>query len=135
MQAESLTIALSGFNADDVSSVVSDISTLSTADAWLGFLNSSGVIINTPDHNFSGHLDVPTLQDDGDKATISITCENDLIKLKRSSMRRYTNDDQAILYPTDKGFQWVPSVQAWNGAWGGKNGGSTSGAPGWNKIF
>jgi len=124
LSAESITISLSGLNADDVSSAMTDVSHLSTADVWLAFL-SGGSIIDTPDHTFSGHLDVPTIQDDDNgNATISITCENDLIKLKQASMRRYTNDDQAILYPTDTGFQYVPSVQSWNGAWGGKNGGN-----------
>jgi hypothetical protein len=78
---------------------------------------------------------VATVQDEGDTATISISCENDLIRLAQASMRRYTNDDQAILYPTDTGFQYVPAVQAWNGSWGGKNGGSTSGAPGQGHFF
>ena len=136
LSSESTTISLSGLNSDDVSSVMSDVSTLSTADVWLGFLDlSTSAIIADPDHCFSGHLDVPTLQDDGPTATISITCENDLLRLAQSSMRRYTQDDQAIVYPTDTGFNYVPSVQAWNGAWGGKNGGTTTGAPGWNHIF
>jgi hypothetical protein len=136
LQSESITISLSGLDADDVSSVTSDVSTDSTADVWLGFLDlTTGAIIADPDHCFSGTLDVPTLQDDGDTASISITCENDLIKLAQASMRRYTNDDQAIVYPTDTGFSFVPSVMAWNGAWGGKNGGSTSGAPGADRFF
>jgi len=136
LQAESITISLSGFDSGDISSVMSDMSTLSTCDVWLGFLNlSTKAIIDAPDHCFSGHADVATIQDEGDKAAISITCENDLLKLKQSSQRRYTNDDQAIAYPTDKGFQYVPVVQAWDGAWGGKNGGSTSGAPGAGQIF
>lgn len=136
LQAESITISLAGPNADDVSSVMTDMSTLSTADVWLGFLDlTTHAILADPDHCFSGHLDVATIQDEGDVLSISLTCENDLIKLKQASMRRYTNDDQAITYPTDTGFQWVPAVQAWDGAWGGKNGGSTSGAPGGNRIF
>ena len=136
LQAESITISMSGLNADDLSSVLTDVSTQNPADVWLGFLNlSTGAIIADPDHPFSGHLDVPTVMDDGETSEISITCESDLIKLAQSSMRRYTNADQAISYPTDTGFSFVPSVQAWNGAWGGKNGGSTTGAPGQGHIF
>jgi hypothetical protein len=135
LQAESVTITLSGWNSADVTSVLTDMSTLSGADIYLGLLDSTGAIIADPDHPFSGHADVATVQDEGDTATISISCENDLIRLAQASMRRYTNDDQAILYPTDTGFQYVPAVQAWNGSWGGKNGGSTSGAPGQGHFF
>jgi hypothetical protein len=125
LSAEGITIALSGINSTNVGSVVSDVATYLTVDVWLGFLDSSNAIVVDPVHVFGGHVDVPTVQDDGDTATISITAENDLLILSKASMRRYTNDDQQIIYPTDTGFQYVPTVQAWNGSWGGKNSGGT----------
>jgi len=128
LQAESITISLSGIDSGNVSSAMTDVSTQNTVDVWLGFLNlSTGAIIADPDHCFSGHLDVPTLQDDGEQPIISITAENDLIMLSKSSERRYTNDDQQIDYPTDTGFQYVPWVQLWNGAWGGSGGRTVAG--------
>jgi hypothetical protein len=135
LSAEGITLSLSGINSSDVGSAISDVATYLTVDVWLGFLDSTGAVIVDPVHCFSGHVDVPTVQDDGETATISITAENDLLILSQSSQRRYTNDDQQIIYPTDLGFQFVPTVQAWNGAWGGKNGGSTSGAPGQGHFF
>lgn len=123
LSAEGITLSLSGINSGVVSSAISDVATYLTVDVWLGFLDSTGAVIVDPVHVFSGHVDVPTVQDDGETATISITAENDLLILSQSSQRRYTNDDQQITYPTDLGFQYVSVVQAWNGAWGGKNGG------------
>jgi hypothetical protein len=134
LSAEGISISMSGINAGDVSSAISDVATYLTVDVYLGFL-SAGVIIVDPVHVFSGHLDVPSLQDNGDTATISITAENDLILLTKSSMMRYTNDCQQIFFPLDTGFQYVPSVQQWNGAFGGTNGNSTSGAPGQSSFF
>ncbi len=134
LSAEGITIELSGLNSDDVSSIINEVQQNAALDVWYGML-SSGAIIADPVHCFSGHIDVPTIQDDGDKATISITAENELITLSRASQRRYTQDNQQIDFPLDTGFQYVPSVQLWNGAWGGKNGGSTSGAPGGNSFF
>ena len=124
LSAEGITISLSGINPANVSSTISDVATYVTVDIYLGFL-SGGAIIANPVHVFSGHLDVPTIQDDGDTATISISAENDLLILGRSSMRRYTNDDQQILFPLDTGFQYVPVVQAWKGNWGTTDGGKT----------
>jgi hypothetical protein len=134
LSAEGISISLSGINPGDVSSAISDVATYLTVDVYLGFL-SGGAIIANPVHCFSGHLDVPTLQDDGDTATLSITAENDLILLKKSSMMRYTNDCQQIFYPLDVGFQYVPFVMQWNMAFGGTNGNSTSGAPGEKSFF
>jgi hypothetical protein len=134
LSAEGITISLSGINPGDVSSAISDVATYLTVDVYLGFL-SGGAIIADPVHCFSGHLDVPSLQDDGDTATISITAENDLILLKKSSMMRYTNDCQQIFFPLDVGFQYVPWVMQWNMAFGGTNGNSTSGAPGESSFF
>ena len=128
LQSESMTISLSGIDSGNVSSAMTDVSTLSTVDVWLGFLDlTTKAIIDAPNHCFSGHMDVPTLLDDGDKATISISCESDLIKLKLASNRRYTDDDQRISYPTDDGFKYVAAVQLWNGAWGGSGGHTVSG--------
>lgn len=123
LNAEGITLSFSGIDSGNVSSAMTDVATYSTVDVWLGMLNlTTGAIIDSPTHCFSGSLDVPTLQDDGPTATISFTAENDLIKLAQSSNRRYTNDDQQIDYPADIGFQYVPWVQLWNGAWGGSGG-------------
>jgi hypothetical protein len=128
LAAEGITLSFSGIDSGNVSSAMSDVATYSRVDVWYGMLNlSTGAIIADPVHCFSGCLDVPTLQDDGESATISFTAENDLIKLSLASDRRYTNDDQQITYPTDNGFQFVPWVQLWNGAWGGASGHTISG--------
>jgi len=123
LSAEGITLTFSGLNAADISSMISEAAQNQAVDVWYGMLDSTGTIIADPVHSFSGHLDVPTLQDDGDTATISMTAENALITLSRSSQRRYTQDNQQIDFPLDGGFQFVPSVTMWSGSWGGKNGG------------
>jgi hypothetical protein len=125
LSAEGITIAISGLNADDVSSMIGEVAQNVPVDVWFGML-SAGAIIADPVHCFSGHIDVPTLQDDGNTATISCTAENALIVLARSSQRRYTLDNQQIDFPLDTGFQFVPTVQSWSGTWGGKGGSSVA---------
>ena len=134
LSAEGITISMSGIPPGNVSSAISDSATYLTVDVWLGFM-SAGAIVADPVHIFSGHLDCPTISDDGEQITLSITAENDLLLLSRSSMRRYTDDDQRISFPLDAGFIYVPSVTAWSGVWGGKNNGNTKGAPGDYSFF
>jgi hypothetical protein len=127
LTAEGATVQFSGLDADDVSSVIGEVQQGAALDIYFGMMSGGSIIVD-PVHCFSGHIDVPTLQDDGETSTISISAENELIILSRASMRRYTQGDQAINFPLDTGFQFVPIVQQWSvngGTWGGKNSGNT----------
>jgi hypothetical protein len=118
LTAEGTTLALSGVPAGLVSSAITEAQQNSPVDIWLGFFDTTGGIIVSPVYVFSGHVDVPTIQDSADTVTLSITAENALIALQRASNRRYTQDDQAIDFPDDKGFQYVSVIQQWNNQWG-----------------
>jgi len=63
-------------------------------------------------------MDVMTISDSGDSSTISISVENKLIAFERSSVRRYTNEDQKIDHPSDKGFEFVTKIQEKEIIWG-----------------
>jgi hypothetical protein len=128
LNAESITLTLSGVPTGFISSALSECRQNYTVDVWLGLLSDSGAVIVDPVHCFSGTMDVPSIQDGGDTVTISITAENELIALQRASNRRYTNDDQKIDFPNDNGFQFVPLIQEWNGQWGKPGGGLFPGA-------
>lgn len=67
---------------------------------------------------FSGLMDVMVVTEDGDTCTISISAESRLIDLERSRIRRYTSEDQKQLYPNDKGFDFVASIQETQVEWG-----------------
>lgn len=60
---------------------------------------------------FEGLTDVPEIDDTGDTTSIAITSENRLIRLETARIRRYTDLDQKLRDPTDKGFEFVPSLQ------------------------
>jgi hypothetical protein len=80
-------------------------------------------IIADPFKCFEGRFDVPDIVDEGARATISARYESRLIDLDRVRARRYTDEDQKLDYPTDKGFEYVPSLQDAQIPWG--NGVST----------
>jgi hypothetical protein len=85
---------------------------------WAGFLDASGNVIVDPFQSFAGRLDVPTIDEGAETATISITAESRLIDLQRNRERRYTPDDQALDFSTDQGFNYVPSLQEVSMVWG-----------------
>lgn len=67
---------------------------------------------------FSGLMDVMIVTEDGDTCTIGISAESRLIDLERARIRRYTSEDQKQLYPNDRGFDFVASIQETQVQWG-----------------
>ncbi len=64
-----------------------------------------------------------TIDEGADSATISLAVENKLIILENAKERRYNDEDQKIENPTDKGFEFVASIQDVEIVWGRSTGG------------
>jgi hypothetical protein len=67
---------------------------------------------------FSGELDQMNISEEGSTSTISVTAENVLIKLERPVVRRFTNEDQKSRFPSDRGLEFVASLQDKEIFWG-----------------
>jgi len=86
-------------------------------------------------------MDTCEIAEGGDTAVIALTAESRLLDLNRSRERRYQKQDQAIDFPGDLGFDYVPSLQQLSVVWGkatptsapaapsGGGGGSRGGSP------
>ena len=89
----------------------------------LGAFDSSASIIADPTSVFKGFMDVMTIDEGADSATISLAVENKLIILENAKERRYNDEDQKIENSTDKGFEFVASIQDVEIVWGRSTGG------------
>lgn len=118
VQADNVTLNLNGVPSALISEALNECSQQYKVRVYLGFLDDSGALITDPVKCFDGNMDVPTVQDGADTCSIAITAENLLVALQRASNRRYTKEDQRIDFATDKGFDYVPSIQDWSGIWG-----------------
>ncbi|HZP22823.1 MAG TPA: hypothetical protein VFB04_05210 [Terriglobales bacterium] len=121
VRADNIVISLSGIPSSLVSKVLGEVRPNYPVKVWFGCLSESGAVIADPYLTFQGLMDVPTIQENGQTATISITVENRMVDLQRARERRYTDKDQQQLYPGDKFFEYVPSLADWNGIWGKGN--------------
>lgn len=126
--ARNMTLTLSSIPQDMLTRALNECRQNFPVSVFLGFLASDGSIVADPYQSFSGHMDVPTLAEGTNDATISLSCENPLIDMDRSPNRRFTNDDQKQDFPTDQGFLFVSAIQSWNGTWG--KAGPGAGLPG-----
>lgn len=112
LQNNGVTFSLSGIPSDLISISLSQIQQGLEATAWVGFLDvDTSAIITDPYELFTGITDIPVIDEGGATSTIGIKCENRLVSLKRSRVRRYTNEDQALDDPTDKGLEFVAGLQ------------------------
>ena len=67
---------------------------------------------------FSGELDQMNIAEEAETCVISVTAENILIKLERPIVRRFTSQDQKSRYPTDRGLEYIASLQDKEIFWG-----------------
>jgi hypothetical protein len=123
VRADGLTLTMSGIRQADIEQALEDTIPGLSCKIWFGVLDEMGNVIADPYMAFAGRTDVPSVAEGADTATVSLTVENRLIDLHRSRERRYTNQEQQLLSPGDRGFEYVEQLQEWNGTWG-KAGGS-----------
>jgi len=110
VQAQGVTLSLSGIPSSLVSETIGQVRIWGTAQIFLGFFNSSGALIADPIQLFAGELDVPSLTDSGETCAISITAENPLLRLNEAPDRRFDDADQQIYAPGDLGMSFVGAL-------------------------
>ena len=118
VEARGITLTMSGIDPSLLSDVLSNYQVGLPVSVYLGFFDSPGHLLADPLVSFAGRMDQPTLQADGQTASIAINCESKLLDLNVSVERRYTNEDQQLDYPGDRGLEFVNSIQEVTIYWG-----------------
>ena len=118
LKAAGVTVVLSGISDPLLSKAQTEDYQGRELTIRLGGFDSSGNVIADPIIVFSGFMDTMTISDGGDTATIAVTVENRLVEFEKTRVRRYTDNDQRILHPTDKGLEFVSQIQEKEIVWG-----------------
>lgn len=119
VKANGVTVGLNGLKSSLLSNALQNARRSKPCRMWLGFLDAAGAVVSDPYLVFRGFLDQPKLKPSAeDKAELSINYENRLVRLQKPNIRRWTHEDQRSDFPTDKGFEFVPRANEWNGKWG-----------------
>lgn len=114
--AQGITAILSGIPSSLISLALNDVRQGASGKVWLGFLDNG--IVNDPILLFEGRLDIPSIDEDGDTSSITITYESRLIDLSRAREIRYTHEGQQALYSGDLGCEYVAALQDKQLTWG-----------------
>ena len=70
---------------------------------------------------FTGYMDQMNIEEGPESSTIQLKIENKLIDLERPRVGRFTSEYQKSVYPEDKGFDFVESLQDLKLNWGRGN--------------
>lgn len=118
LAARGITMQLSGVPTALIAVALSENYQGKACSIMFGALDSSGSLVSSPITVFSGRMDVMSINDDGQNATIGMTAENKLVDFRRPREVRYTDEEQKNLYPLDKGLEFVNSIQEKEIYWG-----------------
>ncbi|CAB4139399.1 hypothetical protein UFOVP346_43 [uncultured Caudovirales phage] len=69
---------------------------------------------------FSGEVDQMPIEEGAESCVISVTVENIMVRFERPVVLRLTKEDQQSRFPTDKGLNYVASLQDKEIFWGRK---------------
>ena len=118
VEAKGITLNLSGIDPAMLASVLTDFILGTSVVIYLGLFNPNGTLIAAPVISWAGRMDQPSIDVAAETATISINCENRLFDMNVAVDRRYTNEDQHLDHPGDRGMEFVNSIQELNIYWG-----------------
>ena len=126
ISARGATLTLSGVPSSVVALALSEPYQGRTAKIYFGLYNNTtssvGTTFVTQDNAtkvyfeslvevFVGYMDQMKIEESGETTTIQLLIENKLIDLERPRNSRFTSEFQKATYPTDKGFDFVESMQ------------------------
>ena len=118
VEAKAITLTLSGLDSELLTGITDEFQVGLPVAVWLGVYDDTGALIADPVCAFSGRMDQPTLDVAGTTASVSINCESRLVEMNVAVDRRYTNEDQQLDFPGDRGFEFVNGIQEAQIYWG-----------------
>lgn len=117
VQAVGFSVSLSAQSASNLSIAMNSMRQGASGKLWLGLLDSTGALIADPYLLRRGRFDTAIISRDGQTCVIEARYEDRLIDLERPRNTRYTSADQQRDYPSDLGFDFVPSLQDMQIVW------------------
>jgi hypothetical protein len=120
MAVRGATLTLSGVPSEILSLALSEPYQGRVCNIYFGTF-TGGDLTTAPsnfDQIFSGYMDQMNIQDGAETATIELKVENKLVDLERARVARFTSGYQKSIYPSDKGLDFVESLQDREVFWG-----------------
>jgi len=118
IRAVSFTVSLSGLAPGIVDLAENSIRSGKPGRTWLALFDVNDTVIPDPYPLRRGKFDTDTIVRNGDMCTVTVQYESVLSSLDRAHDRRWTDADQKLDYPNDRGFEYVSGLQDKVLTWG-----------------
>ena len=118
LSAKGINLTFSGLSTDIIAILLAENYRGRSAKIYVGALDSSNQPVSDMYQIFAGRMDVMTITETGQTATIQINIENVLIDLERPRTRKLTSEEQLERYPNDTSLQGVGALQDRQISWG-----------------
>lgn len=118
LSANGLTITFSALDSSIIAVMLGENYRGRSAKVYIGALDSTNQPVSDMYQVFAGRMDIMTLQENGNVATIAINVENVLIDLDRPRPIRLTSEDQLNRYSGDQSLSGVAQLQDRQISWG-----------------
>ena len=105
IKVENLTITFSALSAAYKALALTEVDLKNSVTIYLALITSAGAVVADPETIFVGNMDEVRLKENGQTAVFDLVVNNRLIETQSSKERRYTNQDQQSIHPTDTGFR------------------------------
>jgi len=109
VSAAGLNFTLNGVPSSLVGTALADAYRGRPCKLWLAILDAAEAVVDVV-QVFAGRMDVMTIADAGETATITLQAENRLVDLRRPRSSRYTNEEQQRLFAGDVGLEFVAKL-------------------------
>jgi hypothetical protein len=118
LAARGINFQLSGIPSAYVAIALTENYQGKECSVLFGALDATGAIVSSPVTIFAGRMDVMSVNDDGQEASIIMSAENKLVDFRRPREVRYTHEEQQNLFSTDLGLEFVNAIQEKQIYWG-----------------
>lgn len=117
LEARTVNFRITGIDPANINRAMGEHYQGRSVKMWFAPLDANHRVIADPALCFWGRMDTMDI-DLGQVASITASATSRLADWDRPRVRRYNTEDQAIDYPADKGFEFVPQLVEKELRWG-----------------
>jgi len=118
IMAQGMSFTLGGLDTQVIAAILNENYKMRPCALYIGALGSDGLPVSSLFQTFSGRIDTIDIQEDGQTCEIQINAENRLIDLNRPRVRKLTNAEQKLRFPSDQSLAQVAKLADRQLNWG-----------------
>lgn len=118
LSANGITISFGGLDSSIVAVVLTQNYRGRSAKVFIGALDETNQPVSDLYQVFAGRMDIMSIEEDGQTATVIISVENVLIDLERPRSRKLTDEEQRARFNDDPSLSKIAKLQDRQISWG-----------------